>query len=274
VVSRGSTLIVFAALIILHRKFFPHDSASLVVGESLVNSTLFGMTLDMFLIRRNLDIHRRNYLDFLFLFTFIAKNMGRGLSIFVGGLSANLLRYILQFGASPEIQAAYSLLATTSRVGILFIQSILYPLFPRVRTAVFDGDRRRVMNFARFSLLLAVSVSAPFVIGWIVAVDTGLVQAFNKDILHAITPLQGTIILLSTAAFNLRVIAWNFANIALGQRRQLVVGTGALVLMAAIGAVMVHLAGANGAAFTDSLIGTGVAIVVFLSMLPGKRPAG
>ena len=199
---------------------------------------------------------KSNWLRYRFLHTHrralqtLRRNWLRGFSNLVNSMCANIPRYFLYVFVSPAAQAVYSIIVSFARIGMLGIGSVMAPRLERIRASL--GTTAGVHAAMRLSLGASLLFGLPLIVAWASAVQFGLVDRFNADILRVAPIAVSSIIVASSLAVFVRFATWTIALVSVSQANQIIISLLSAMTIFFIAWPCVYYFGLTGAVLAET----------------------
>jgi hypothetical protein len=141
-------------------------------------------------------------------FRFAVVHALRGAAYFVNSLQSAAPRFLLEGFASPQYQAAYTILGMFCRAFTLPLQSIFVPLIPsfiaRYRVSPARTLTYAFAAFAAIAALIGVGLSTI----WLAATALDMVRFINVDLPKYLSPSEGMLVIWASSFYLLRFAFW------------------------------------------------------------------
>ncbi|MBN9061608.1 MAG: hypothetical protein BGP06_02445 [Rhizobiales bacterium 65-9] len=165
---------------------------------------------------------------------FLREHMARSIAISLNSLQTNAPRYGLEFLASPQQQAAYSLISTLARAGSIALQSLFVPVVGKFRSAYRASPRRAISIIYIIFFALSALFTTVMLIAWFIAVHEGWTRWLGPETEAILTPAAGAWALASSGVYLFRFGVWQIVSLledGARQTRHALAGGGATVIL-------------------------------------------
>jgi O-antigen/teichoic acid export membrane protein len=195
----------------------------------------------------------------------------RGIAHFTNSLQTTFPRYLLEWFALPQQQAAYTILGMICRAFILPLQSLFVPVIPAfARRFTENAPRTLILAFSIVACLAAV-VSGGLSLLWWLATEWDLVRLLNQDLPNYLSLEDGILVLCASGLYLLRFSIWQVTAMFVVGERQLAYSVAGVVATLAAGVLLIPSSSIAGAAIADA-IGSLFLLALPLAYLSRRTP--
>ena len=182
---------------------------------------------------------------------FARTNYTRGIAFFANSLQTAFPRYLLEWFALPQQQAAYTILGMICRAFILPLQSLFVPMIPSfAKRYAKNATMTLKLAFTTFACL-AAAISAAFALAWSLASKWELTRLINDELPTYLSVTDGILVVCASGLYLLRYSIWQIIAMYVPGERQLAYSVAALVATIAAGVLIIPSFSIAGAAAAD-----------------------
>jgi|GEM_PF-3990402 len=193
----------------------------------------------------------------------ISNNWHRGIASFINSVSANVPRYILHVFVSSASQAAYSIVVSFARAGMVVLQSLMWPRFRLFRTLLIENPAANTRLVVGVNAIFALAIAVAFMISMAAAIIIMRADIAFPDLFKQIP--EGGYLIISGLILILffRFSFWSLASFSLSTSNQVFIASINCISVLLLCILLVPSFGFKGAVVAESFAHAGLIFLVY-----------